>query len=123
MNETQGKTFGIKLGDSLNIKKFNVPGPGNYNLDSMAFSTRPRFYMGQKLTDGERSLKVPGAGTYNPDFRAVTRSLPKYSMKARIAPLGAKTTVPGPGAYENHMKHKREAPKFGFGSSTRKATN
>jgi hypothetical protein len=40
-------------------------------------------------------------------------------MKARFNTLSDKTNVPGPGAYESHLKHKFDAPKFGFGSSKR----
>ena len=48
--------------------KLNGPGPGNYVLDSMAFAKQPKFYMGQKFKDERSNLKVPGAGTYNPDY-------------------------------------------------------
>mmetsp|Transcript_39575 Transcript_39575/g.60498 ORF Transcript_39575/g.60498 Transcript_39575/m.60498 type:complete len:87 (+) Transcript_39575:1772-2032(+) len=47
--------------------------------------------------------------------------MPSYSMKAKLGSSlesGAKF-VPGPGNYEVHLKNKRDAPKFGFGSSVR----
>jgi hypothetical protein len=76
--------------------------------------------MGQKLGDGkEHSLKVPGAGSYDPDYRAIAKSLPKYTMKGRSNHVGNKTNVPGPGAYDINLNNRRESPKFGFGSSTR----
>jgi hypothetical protein len=44
-------------------RNFN-PGPGNYNLRSMAFSyEKPRFHMGTKLSP-LKSKHCPGAGTY-----------------------------------------------------------
>ena len=41
-------------------------------------------------------------------------------MKGRYGAIGNKTSVPGPGAYNVSLNYKRESPKFGFGSSTRK---
>jgi hypothetical protein len=75
--------------------------------------------MGQKLNDGIDKMKVPGAGAYNPDYKTVTKALPKFSMKARLNTVGDKLNAPGPGAYESHLKNKKDAPKFGFGSSNR----
>jgi hypothetical protein len=40
-------------------------------------------------------------------------------MKARLSPAKETTKVPGPGNYEVHLKNKKAAPNFGFGSSTR----
>jgi hypothetical protein len=62
-------------------------------------------------------MKVPGAGTYNPDFNSVKKEMPKYSMKARFNTLADKTNVPGPGAYNSQLNNKTDAPKYGFGSS------
>lgn len=42
-------------------------------------------------------------------------------MKARFNTISDKTNVPGPGQYDSHMNNKKDAPKFGFGSSTRAA--
>lgn len=68
-------------------------------------------------------MKVPGAGAYDPDYKTVTKALPKYSMKARLNTMTDKLNAPGPGAYDSHLKHKKDAPKFGFGSSTRPHLN
>jgi hypothetical protein len=73
------------------------PGPGNYELGSSAFSNKFKFHMGQKLDDNKDKMQVPGAGQYDPDYKAVTKSLPKYSMKARFNTLTDKMNVPGPG--------------------------
>ena len=32
--------------------------------------------MGQKFDDGKDKMNVPGAGAYNPDFKAITKKLP-----------------------------------------------
>jgi hypothetical protein len=40
-------------------------------------------------------------------------------MKGRLQTLGDKTNAPGPGAYDSHLKNKKDAPRFGFGSSKR----
>jgi hypothetical protein len=49
----------------------------------MAFNAKPRFHMGVKMNEQKENLKVPGAGTYNPDYQVVSKSLPKYTMKGR----------------------------------------
>lgn len=75
--------------------------------------------MGIKLNDSIDKMNVPAPGAYDPDYKVVTKALPKYSMKNKFNTLSDKTNVPGPGAYESHLKHKKDAPKFGFGSSKR----
>jgi hypothetical protein len=84
----------------------NSPGPGGYNLESMAFSTKPRFFVGEKLKTAKDVTK---------------KTLPSYSMKAKLGSslVDEKNTVPGAGTYELNMNTKKAAPKFGFGSSTR----
>jgi hypothetical protein len=40
-------------------------------------------------------------------------------MKARFNTLTDKNPVPGPGTYDSDLKHKKDAPRFGFGTSKR----
>jgi len=99
----------------------NSPGPGGYNLDSMAFSTKPRFFVGEKLKAAKDVTNTPGVGSYNPSPEKTKKTLPSYSMKAKLGSslVDEKNTVPGAGTYELNMNTKKAAPKFGFGSSTR----
>jgi len=99
----------------------NSPGPGGYNLDSMAFSTKPRFFVGEKLKTAKDVTNTPGVGSYNPSPEKTKKTLPSYSMKAKLGSslVDEKNTVPGAGTYELNMNTKKAAPKFGFGSSTR----
>lgn len=99
----------------------NSPGPGNYEIDPIAFDLKkPRFYVGNKLSDKKPTTSVPGAGTYDPSPEKTRKNLPSYSMKIKLpSQLGGDNKVPGPGNYESHLKNKRDAPKFGFGSSVR----
>ena len=64
---------------------------------------------------------VPGAGTYDPKTEYTKKGLPSYSMKMKLGSSLASTTtyVPGPGNYSSQMTNKRQAPQYGFGSSTR----
>ena len=39
--------------------------------------------------------------------------------KLGSAIIDTKNKAPGPGSYESHLKDKKDAPKFGFGSSKR----
>jgi len=99
----------------------NSPGPGGYNLESMAFSTKPRFFVGEKLKTAKDVTNTPGVGSYNPSPEKTKKTLPSYSMKAKLGSslVDEKNTVPGAGTYEMNMNTKKAAPKFGFGSSTR----
>ena len=47
--------------------------------------------------------------------------MPSYSMKAKLGSslMSPSKFVPGPGNYEITLKTKRDAPRYGFGSSTR----
>jgi hypothetical protein len=41
-------------------------------------------------------------------------------MKIKLdSSIGGKSLSPGPAGYNVHLKNKKEAPKFGFGTSTR----
>jgi hypothetical protein len=75
--------------------------------------------MGIKLNDAEK-FNAPGPGHFNPDHSSVLSAMPKYSMKARNSTTKDEKS-PGPGNYEVHLKMKRDAPKYGFGSSKRPA--
>ena len=76
--------------------------------------------MGVKTRNENKPLEVPGAGTYNPDTSKIMKNLPSFSMKAKLgSSLQGNSFAPGPGNYEVHLKNKRDAPKFGFGSSKR----
>ena len=76
--------------------------------------------MGNKLPELKSNTKVPAPGTYDPSISFISRNEPAFSMKARHGDsLLLKSLGPGPGNYEIHLKNKRDAPKFGFGSSKR----
>ena len=98
------------------------PGPGAYQTKSTAFDfERPKFFMGEKLKDLKANTTVPGAGAYNPKGAAIKREMPSYSMKIKLGSSLASPTAknPGPGGYNVHLKTHRQAPNYGFGSSTR----
>ncbi len=49
------------------VDRVNSPGPGNYNIDPVAFDAKkPRFHMGGSRSPSKEVTKVPGAGSYNP---------------------------------------------------------
>jgi Sperm-tail PG-rich repeat len=106
--------------------KGTVPGPGNYELESVAFDhKRPRFHMGTKIKldpiEKERN-SVPGPGSFNPSIDFSKSRAPGYSIVGRGGSgFSNLYATPGPGSYNSH-KHviHKEAPSFGFGSSTRK---
>ncbi len=87
----------------------------------MAFDTKhPRFFVGKKLDPPKPTTLVPGAGAYDPSPQKVMKEMPSFSIKKRLgSSLATVSKVPGPGNYEVHLKNKKDAPKFGFGSSTR----
>ena len=77
--------------------------------------------MGEKLKDLKPNTTVPGAGQYDPKASVLQKTMPAFSMKAKLGSSlqSPSKFVPGPGNYESHLKMKRDAPRYGFGSSTR----
>ena len=79
------------------------PGMQTYNIPSKAIEGA-RWNLGLKLDNqGALSVKnawVPGAGTYNPDYRVGIKKLPHYSLKGRHSMTDKKMNNPGPGTYQ-----------------------
>ena len=98
------------------------PGPGTYVHRSMCFDIeKPKFYIGNKLNEPKPSVLTPGAGAYEPNDTFSKKNLPSYSMKIKLGSCMTSTKgfVPGPGNYQHTLTDKKNAPKYGFGSSTR----
>lgn len=111
----------VRKGPMESARK-NSPGPGGYNIESLAFSTKPRFFVGEKLKTAKEVTDTPGVGSYNPSPEKTQKKLPSYSMKAKLGSIlvdEKNASNPGAGTYELNMNTKKTAPKFGFGSSTR----
>ena len=76
--------------------------------------------MGQRLPDIKETTRVPGAGAYDGSTQKLQKSMPSFSMGARLqGSIGKDNRVPGPGNYDQHQKDKKNAPRYGFGTSTR----
>jgi hypothetical protein len=77
--------------------------------------------MGEKVRDLKPTTLVPGSGEYDPKHQTIKKQLPSYSMKQKLGSSLASSTgfVPGPGNYIATMTNKKDAPKYGFGSSKR----
>ena len=121
LNQSESWGFGTSKRGPLQHGKNEAPSMQSYNIPSKAVEGS-KWYMGLKLEKhGSLSVKslVPGPGTYDGDYRAQVKSLPKYSMKGKY-PDPKKLQVPGPGTYsdiKNKMVDKQSAPSYGFGSS------
>ena len=102
-------------------KTTQAPGPGNYAIESLDFSpNRAKFHMGSRLPDIKETTKVPGAGSYDVDAKKVQKSMPAFSMGSKLGSAILKDNKnPGPGNYDSHTKDKKNAPRYGFGTSTR----
>ena len=88
--------------------KSDAPGAGTYEIGSNAFPENGRFHMGIKLKDMGETVKVPGAGSYDPDYKTIHKNLPKFSMKQKLgSTMGGPTGAPGPGQYDSSLKDKR----------------
>lgn len=77
--------------------------------------------MGIKIQD-QKTLNVPGSGTYNPATTFTKKSSANFSMGLKLKNDLSHSIkiVPGPGAYSNDAeKMQKSAPKFGFGTSKR----
>ena len=77
--------------------------------------------MGIKIRD-QKTLAVPGSGTYNPSQTFTKQASSSYSMGIKLKSdlVNSTMVVPGPGNYNNNAEtFKTKAPQFGFGSSKR----
>lgn len=102
-------------------KAKEIPAPGKYEIKSKAFEEKSRFHMGIKLS-AQRTLEVPGSGTYNPSQTFTKQASANYSMGAKLGSSLSQSVkaVPGPGQYANNAEaFKQAAPRFGFGTSKR----
>ena len=76
------------------------PGPGNYNIDSVAFDKNSRFHMGQRLPPLKGASENPGAGSYDPSPQKIQKNGPAFSMKMKLQDPLSKNGNPGPGSYD-----------------------
>jgi len=63
--------------------KEKVPGAGNYDIKSQAFTNKSRFHMGIKLHELTK-LNVPGSGSYNTENSAIKKSASAFSMGTKL---------------------------------------
>jgi len=78
MTQPSGSKWGFgsetRKGPLEVAKRNNSPGPGGYNLDSMAFSKVPKFFLGEKLKSPKDITNTPGAGAYDPSPEKTVRN-------------------------------------------------
>ena len=87
-----------------------APSMQTYNIPSRAVEGS-KWSLGLKLENKgalstNKSVVVPGAGTYNPDYKAEAKKEPSFSMKGRYKDL-KKLDVPGPGTYSKNLSDKK----------------
>lgn len=104
----------------MTVGKSVAPSMQTYNLPQRAIEGRS-YSLGLKLENRgalstNKSLVVPGSGTYEPNYKADVRKEPSFSMKGRYREA-KKLDVPGPGTYARNLSDKKAAPSYGFGSS------
>lgn len=100
------------------------PGPGRYNQTIDFKKSAPKFAFGKELRpemSRSRQQFSPGPGTYEGknitgnDGPALSMS-PMYHDKFKQK---RDKLVPGPGQYNNQTDTKKNAPKYGIGTSKR----
>ena len=64
-------------------KSKEIPAAGHYDIKSKAFEDKHRFHMGIKIGD-QKTLNVPGSGTYNPNNTFTKKSSANYSMGIKL---------------------------------------
>ena len=123
-NNSSKWAFGSEVRKGMNSKSLS-PGPGAYTTKSMSFDIeKPRFFMGEKIKPLKGTTNVPGPQQYDPKHGTVKRQLPSFSMKAKLGSSFTTGTIgPGPSGYQVEYKGKKQAPSYGFGSSTRDTGN
>ena len=97
------------------------PGPGGYQTKSTCFEySKPRFFMGTRLSPLKGMLVRPGPGSHDPNMSQTKYGSPAFSIKAKLgSSMRGATLAPGPGNYPPTVVNKRTSPRYGFGSSTR----
>eukprot|EP00347_Sterkiella_histriomuscorum_P004831 403358922 len=114
----------IKFGTSKRISHENsllkIPGPGQYEQPSVAFSTI-KFAMGIKPKESQ-SMITPGPGQYEQNFNPKSKQMPAFTMAKRYKQKQPKTHTPGPGDYDS-FQSSIKGPKFQFGSGSRSSQN
>lgn len=87
------------------VGKSDAPSCQAYNIPSRAVEGR-KWIMGMKLEKqsvmGSARNDAPGPGNYDPNYRNVIQSLPKFSIKGRYKNQKP-AEVPGPGAYSSNF--------------------
>ena len=112
--------FGTSKRSGLTVGKSVAPSMQSYTIPSRAVEGN-KWSLGLKLDNRgalaqNKSVIVPGAGTYEPNYRAEAKKDPSFSIKGRYREP-KKLDVPGPGTYAGNLSDKKAAPSYGFGSS------
>ena len=114
--------FGTKSVSDLNKYKKSIPGPGQYNPESNAFSNVAFTFNGRNDITNKSNLDKPGPGAYS-SKSSMNKTLGKFGTSNKGAPLVSKLVLenPGPGQYAPGTSdiYKTQAPKYGFGSELR----
>ena len=112
--------FGTEKRKDISTKSLS-PGPGAYTTKSMSFDIeKPKFFMGEKIKPLKPNTNVPGPQQYDPKPETIKKQLPSFSMKQKLGSSLTSTSIaPGPGNYNIALQTKKQAPSYGFGSSTR----
>eukprot|EP00347_Sterkiella_histriomuscorum_P018852 403343924 len=104
-NVDSRKDAGFKMGQKLNTRLNENPGPGSYEPSSNQARTGSQtFRMSQSARKSEfltnRSTSdLPGPGNYNQGYKEFGRGVPSVKIGIKTKDL-SKLDVPGPGSYD-----------------------
>jgi len=123
-NDGPKKSMTSRRPDSASAAGRDTPGPGTYELRVVQNAPAYRLGSSQRSFLSKEALNMPGAGTYNPNDRAVRPLSPGWRLGTGKRDTASPNSSPGPGNY-NIPSRLQEGPMYGISgrSSTQKLDN
>ena len=114
MRSSSKFSIGISKRAEITLTK-DVPGPGNYDTSLVDKKREPKYGIGTAPRDYSPNKSIsPGPGNYAlPSIIGSEGS--KSTMHAKILSKSTSAKTPGPGSYENTLRHLEKAPSYGMG--------
>ena len=122
MRSSQKFSMGHSKRAEMTLSK-DVPGPGNYENTLVDKKHAPKYGMGTAPRDHSPQKSIsPGPGSYALGS-IIGSEGSKSTMHARIEPKSVASKSPGPGSYENTLRHLEKAPSYGMGMKYRDSSS
>ena len=114
MRSSSKFSMGISKRAEMTLTK-DVPGPGNYETSLVDKKREPKYGIGTASRDYSPNKSIsPGPGNYALGS-IIGSEGSKSTIHAKILSKSTSEKTPGPGSYENTLRHLEKAPSYGMG--------